>query len=462
LYFLLFLISTLMFWLTFRRNPAASFVVIIFLLAHYVIVKAAPGVGYNLANVVNYRFFPVLAILPVIHIAMLSLRGNRLNGYFLIGTLLQSVIILFSMWIRGSAIWVVILLAFLAASKIFFSFITSKGFLKNTQKGILAFISENINKLRLWPVFSFLSFFIFLILAKPFILGDQYNKDNSTGYHLVWQNIYLGLALHPTIREKFSNVHFDSNFDVNKYYDLVIGPDATRKDSVYKAAIRNWLRKNPDLSKKILLLKKKYDFKERDEYGYNAAFKWLKDHNMSEYYLFNFTPEDGVDYYSAFPNSFRNKTRFDIERKFEFRSDFKWSRYDEILWKVIKEALLKSPFEVMQTIFFIKPMLFLANYFNFYGVWNNLPPLFLIALVILYVYFILGKELQDYQSRLLSFLGMVFIFSLIPAILVYPGSYVIADSALIFTMGIFIIFLSLINNRIIRFADILEKKWNSF
>lgn len=413
-YLLLFLIPVLIFFVTFRENKVAILILITFLLAHYVTVKA----WSSLDAVQNYRFMYILAILPLIHILMLTLLDRPLRFCAFIGTLIQSIIFTFVLWIRSSILWMGALLVIYSILRL--------------SKGMSA-------KTKLWPVWLALCIVLMSKIAIPFLLDPEYKKDGATSHHVVWHSIYLGLALHPEIRENYSNAIYD-----NAIYGLsrgvrVHGPvcsDENMRGNPIKIAVKKWLCDDAHrwVFEIIYAIKHPMEYQPNDQDGYSAAFKWLHDHGISEYYLFNFRPEENVDYKKYFV-WFNYNSQTNKKGDFPWQEEFKWARYESVLMDVTKDVVLKHPLQVMQNVFIDKPIRYLCVYF-FYTPVNHFP--LLLLPITLFHFFVMRRHLP--RNEILQgfkLLAVIFLFSLIPPLLVYPSTVVSADSALIFTMCIF-------------------------
>lgn len=454
LYFLILCISIVVFWAALRRDSLGPFLLIIFLLSHYVPIKAFSYLGYNLGSVANYRFLPVLVILPLMHILRTGQLGQRLNGYTFAGVLLQSSIILFILWVRGSAIWAVILLVCGVVVKIFFNLLKSRFSLKNTRPEGFTVISDRIRGFRLWPIVLFLSMFLFLIMGKPLILGTKYDKDSGPGYHPVWSAIYVGLALHPEIRENYSKAVYDNTVYGISRGERVHGPvcsEENMRGNPMKVAVKEWLCADAQrwVFEVIYAIKHSIEYPPNDQDGHSAAFKWLRNHGSSEYYLFNFQPEDQVDYQKPFA-WFNHNSDVTAKRQFNMQEDFNWSRYDLVLKDVLKDIARTHPLQIVQNILIDKPIRYLRACFYYVSL-NYLPLLFL---PIVFFHFLMIEQSRTEVLQSLKLLAVVFSFSLIPALLVYPAHYLIADSVLILAMIIFIIFFAFLRTQV----DILKKK----
>lgn len=436
MYFLLFLIPVLIFFVTFRKSKIAVFTLIIFLLAHYLLVKAAPYVG-NLSYVHSYRFMPILAILPLIHILMLTLLDWPLKIFTFIGALTQAFVLAFILWIRSSILWMAALLL---------AYITFELFKRGDKQGQLI---KSI-KTKFWPGLIVLCVVLISKASIPFFLDPEYKKDNGTSYHLVWHSIYVGLALHPDIRENYSNaVYGDAVYGISRG-KRVHGPvcsDENMQGNPIKVAVKEWLCADAHrwVFEVIYAVKHPIEYQPNDQDGYSAAFKWLREHGMSEYYLFNFQPKDHVDYKKDFA-WFNYNSAMNTRRPFNWNEDFKWSRYDSVLQDVIKDAAQNHPLQIAQNFFIDKPIRYLCACFHYASL--NYLPLWFLPIVFFHFYMTEVERLRREIFQVLKWLALIFMFSLIPVFWAYPAEYLVADSVLILTMTIFIILFVFINTKL--------------
>jgi len=442
LYFLILCISVIVFWLTFKRNPIGPLVLAVFLLSHYMIVKALPHISAQLGSVLNYRFIPVLIILPLIHILMVSLLSKRFSGRTLIGILIQSVIILFILWVRGSVIWAVALLACAVVTKIFLNGWKLRFPLKKVSQEGSAGIFDTMRKMQLWPMVLFLSMFLLLIVGKPFILEEQRKVSGSTDYHPIWHSIYVGLALQPDIRKDYGTAIYDHESygrSRGEKVHRIVCSDEHMQGNPMKVAVKTWLCADAHrgLFEVIYANRHPIEYTPRDQDAFNASFKWLYDHGVSEYELFNFRPEEGVDYKPHF-------------KWFNQSPDmnFNWVRHDAILKDVIKDVVRTHPYQVAQNIFIDKPVRYffaLYNYLSFFSI----PIWFL--LMVFFHFFMMGAEQFRFEIfQVLKFFVLMFAFSLIPIFSIYPTDYLISETVLIMIMvtliAVFMLIIPVIKN----------------
>jgi len=436
LYFFIMCISVVVFWLTFSRSPIGSLGLAVFLLSHYMIVKSLPHISGQLGSVLNYRFLPVLIILPVIHILMVSLLRKRLAGRTLISILIQSVIILFILWMRGSVIWAVVLLACVVVTKIFLNGWKLRFPLQKVPQEGSAEISGTMRKMQLWPMVLFLSMFLLLIVGKPFILEEQRKESSSVDNHPIWHSIYVGLALQPDIRKSYGTAIYDDKFygtNRGEKVHSIVCSDKYMQGNPIKVAVKTWLCADAHRGafEIIYACRHPIEYTPNDQDSFNASFKWLYDRGYSEYELFNFKPEEDVDYKASF-GWFNQSPDMNGKRPFRIVEDFNWSRFDLILKDVIKDVVWTHPYQVAQNIFIDKPVRYIFALFKYLS-YISFPIWFL--LMVFFHFFMMEIEQFRFEIfQVIKLLALVFAFSLIPIFSVYPTDYIISETVLIIMM----------------------------
>ena len=94
-YFLLLAIQSVIFFLQFRQDDHYIAVLMLFLVAHYMTLTALRFPGNQLDAPNNYRFLPVLAILPMIHICLLALYQHRVSTPTIVSAVAQAALLAF-------------------------------------------------------------------------------------------------------------------------------------------------------------------------------------------------------------------------------------------------------------------------------------------------------------------------------------------------------------------------------
>jgi hypothetical protein len=74
-YYSILLVSIVLFFVTFRHSPFCLLLLMLYLAAHYFAVNYA-SIGL-IQTIHNSRFFPMLSLLPAMHLVLLLLRRER-------------------------------------------------------------------------------------------------------------------------------------------------------------------------------------------------------------------------------------------------------------------------------------------------------------------------------------------------------------------------------------------------
>jgi hypothetical protein len=101
-YYFILTFSCALFFFTFRRSPFFLYLLMLYLIGHFYML------GYGRAwiyTVHNSRFFPVLALLPTMHLLLLVIRGPRPTLPIVAGAVLQAFILYFCVFCRLQAMW---------------------------------------------------------------------------------------------------------------------------------------------------------------------------------------------------------------------------------------------------------------------------------------------------------------------------------------------------------------------
>lgn len=416
LYFLLLFVQVLIFAIEFRKNKLAIAGVILFLLSHYCIVQGVAGVGANLSTVHNYRFLPVLGILPLAHICLLQLLRKPIGVRVFFRFIIQASILLFILQMRSSAIWMIgvfgisFAIAALSLWKDRFNLSVFRGL-------VLGRIGVSWRIiLKLWPGMVLLMGMLILSLVKPHIFHEGYYGSSNSGGHTVWHNVFLGMLIDPEIRKVFGDPIVLESLPPSKYSRL---------------GSSNWRER----------------CRAQDADGYSAAFKWLAENGMPENTLFNFNPDEKVDLTCFF--WFRDKSRsgrlWQGEnpgpgfRKFDPDPEFKWRRYDQIIGKVVKRVVVTYPFRVAMATFIMKPVLFLYDFVRYFVMAQNLFSVIIALGTLAYlVFYLRGACFPDLKILLAIVVGMT-IFSMAPILIAYPAPYCISEQSLLLITCFFIL-----------------------
>jgi len=205
LYYLLFLVSVLIFIFTFYNRIDLLNILLLFVLSHYFLVSIIPYAGIELQTVHNQRFLAVLGLLPSIYLSFIIFWKYRLSAFVKLGTLIQILILIFVYFCRSSIIYQILFLLILFVIGVL------RHWFKNPELGKLIFIKINI-----FPIFM-ICITLFL-LQLHLILSLHHSYDSTTSKHLFWHDVYKGLSVHPKSKIKH-NIYGYKDDSVQQFVD---------------------------------------------------------------------------------------------------------------------------------------------------------------------------------------------------------------------------------------------------
>ena len=196
LYMMLFIVSILIFIITFRHEPKYLYLSLVTIATFIVIINAPAVVAMTR---VCHRFWPYLAIMPTLYIAILFADKHYLTKWKFIGALIQALILVFIIHVRNVAIYSFIFLFIAMPLYMFIRHLIKSEVNKSF-----------IQKISVWPLAILLVCFIGMNIYKQIKLYPDYSNIN-TGYPF-WHMIYVSLAAHPDACAKY---------DICKFSDAV-------------------------------------------------------------------------------------------------------------------------------------------------------------------------------------------------------------------------------------------------
>ena len=414
-YFLLLAIQSLIFFLQFRNEDHFIALLLLFLVAHYLTLTALRFPGHQLDAPNNYRFLPVLAILPMLHICLLSHYRHRLNTFTIAGAIAQTLLLAFIIQCRSSASWTLAPIALLAVWGLYL-------WTRKTKLLTLAEInappaehwSLRSLALRWWP--SLVSFCVVYSMGLFYRsqLAPVYTTDRSQAAHTFWHPIFTGLVSHPDIRLEYTGL------TANEFYfrwtpDGLVPVDNRSADKGIVEKIKqtlSWITIQGHAS---------------DQFSFLAV--------AQKYITLGKSP----------------KIIFGPSAKVEAGSIlFDWaevnsSLYEQEVRKLVLDIVIKHPILVLEQVFIAKPVLFTWYYLTCYvpfqyecAFWGgrNTHLTEPMSLLVIFIGLTSAVTLARKSSSnsvfgafgilLLSFWG-----SLIPTLLVYPEPWTIGDAVVV-------------------------------
>ena len=426
LYFLLLAIQSVFFFLQFRKDDHYIAVLMLFLVAHYMTLTALRFPGHQLDAPNNYRFLPALAILPMIHICLLSLYQHRISTPTILGAVAQAALLAFIIHCRSSAYWTLVPVALLAALALF---------LRVRNKRLLALAEMNPSPAapgllrslatRWWPgllafgmVFSMGSF-------HRSQLAPVYATDPSQAAHVFWHSVFLGLALHPDIRLEYTGLAA-SEFYFTWTRDGLVAVDNRTEDRGVVERIKQTL-----------------------------SWITIQGHASD---LFAFVAVERKYVASGkFPNEvFGPSAQFNGDSVTFDWTEIQVGLYDREVGKLVWDVVTRHPALVLEQVFIARPVLFTWYYLTcyvpfkyecaFHGGRNThlTEPLSLsvIFLGLVFVVMLARKSSNVSLHGTLGIFVLSFGCSLIPTLLVYPAPWIMGDAVVALTMcQLFLVFL---------------------
>ena len=425
-YFLLLAIQSLIFFVQFRDADHISAMLILFLVAHYMTLTALRFPGNQLDAPNNYRFLPVLAILPMLHICLLSLCQRKVNTPVVLGAVAQALLLAFIIQCRSSAYWVLVPVACVAAWPMYLQARTRKS---------LVLAPTSAPPPPHWLLHSFATSWwpVLLVFGVVFSTGSFYRsqlaavyfEDPNAAAHQFWHNVFMGLALHPDIRLEYTGLVASEFYFTWTSGGLVSVDNRTNDRSItedIKQAL-SWVTIQNHAS---------------DQFSYIAVAK-----------RYAILGKDPKKIFGASARIEKDGVAFDWD-------EVQTSIYDPEVGKLVWEVVLKYPRVVLEQVFIAKPLLFSWYYLTcyipfkyecaFWGGRNNhlTEPLALLVIFTGLAYAVKlawknpGASVHGMPGLVLLSFGC----SLIPSLLVYPEPWIIGDAVVALTLcQLFLVFL---------------------
>ena len=414
-YFLLLAIQSVIFFLQFRQDDHYIAVLMLFLVAHYMTLTALRFPGNQLDAPNNYRFLPVLAILPMIHICLLALYQHRVSTPTIVSAVAQAALLAFIIHCRSSAYWTLVPVALLAVFALFLR-TQNKKLLDLGEMNAPAASPGFLGSLapRWWP--GLLAFGMVFSMGSFYRsqLERVYTTYQSLAAHTFWHPIFIGLALHPDLRMEYSGMVPQ---DISDY--------RAKNQSVIKAL-------------KTFYFRYVQQGHASDQFSYNAVARKYLALGQSPNAVFGPGAQFNGD-----------SVTFDW-------TEIQVGLFDREVGKLVWDVVTRHPALVLEEVFIAKPVLFTWYYLTCYipfkyecAFWGGrnthlTEPLSLSVIFLGLVFSIMLARKSSNVSLhgTLGILVLSFGCSLIPTLLVYPEPWIIGDAVVVLTMcQLFLVFL---------------------
>ena len=110
-YFLIFGISAAAFLYAFRAQRAYLMLLIVTSVAQIILFSSNLFGSPNLGSIADPQFLSIMAFVPGLHLACLLLDRSPASFINVALAIIQSIILVFALWIRASAVWVILALS---------------------------------------------------------------------------------------------------------------------------------------------------------------------------------------------------------------------------------------------------------------------------------------------------------------------------------------------------------------
>jgi len=195
-YFIIFGISVWAFVHAFRDRPDRLALIVVASVANGLVLASGLMNPEKLGAVADPRFLGVLAVVPGLHLCCLMLDEPAPSPKSAILAVLQSVILIFTFWIRASAVWVIFATTLLAV-------ILTTYELR----------SHKFKLLRLWSIGIFASIWALQAVYVSIVLHPVYKQKGEITHHVLWHSVFYPLQFHPKWNEKYAAQYDNTIFD---------------------------------------------------------------------------------------------------------------------------------------------------------------------------------------------------------------------------------------------------------
>ena len=193
LYFVILSLSSAIFLLQCRQDPAAQAALLATLLACYLELYTRVF-SEHVASLWGMRHGAALSIIPLWHLLFLTVRRSRATLLAVVLALLQIAILLLAIRMRGSAAWTLIFLTAL-----------TMGFVVLAWRRLPAGPRRFWSTMRTGVGWHFALLLVMFAASKIYTDGrlhSVYFTDDVLPYHGAWHSAYLGLAISPSLAPK--------------------------------------------------------------------------------------------------------------------------------------------------------------------------------------------------------------------------------------------------------------------
>jgi hypothetical protein len=185
-YFMIFGISALAFIWAFRSRPGLLAILVMVSAAHVFLFTSSILDRDNLSSISDPRFLSVLAVIPCLHLACALLAKSSVTRVDIELALLQSIILVFTIWIRTTAIWTIFALSMLAAGVL-----------------VIGLLNRRFELRRLWSFGLLLAVWLVHVVWTSIVIHPVYREKHEIMHHGVWHAVFYQLQFHPQWLERY-------------------------------------------------------------------------------------------------------------------------------------------------------------------------------------------------------------------------------------------------------------------
>jgi hypothetical protein len=212
LYFTLLGISIAAFILAHWRSRSALAVPVLFLVAGNAVLGMEIFDHVNVHTVSNPRFLSTVGLLPGLHFVALMLEQRRATVFQIGLACLQAVIFEFSLSARASLIWLVLLIAVIAAFQVAIIFALRTADADRMPARTMAQSVESTAS-RLWPALVLIVGVFAYQTALSAKMHPSYRLADFLPHHLRYHNAFIGLSVAPDWDERFGARYYHATND---------------------------------------------------------------------------------------------------------------------------------------------------------------------------------------------------------------------------------------------------------
>ena len=195
-YFLLFGISATAYLYAFRFRPAVLMLLISTCVAQIFLLSSDLFASHNLGSIADPRVLSVLAVVPGLHLGCSML--NRLPPSYgnVILAIVQSLILIFALWVRASAVWAVLAVVVLGSSL-----------------AICGLSRRRFKLVLIWAAGILLAGLTLHLIWVTTALHPIYKNKGEISHHVFWHAVFYQLQFHPQWNKKYAASYDFATFD---------------------------------------------------------------------------------------------------------------------------------------------------------------------------------------------------------------------------------------------------------